>query len=127
MNILVACEESQSVTNELRKLGHNAFSCDLLPCSGGNPQYHFQDDALEVLDGWFDQNELCINNNFSMQFDYQNNKEKYILKNNRIKKIGWKWDMLIAFPPCTHLSVSGARHLKKNEMMEGKKRLLNFL
>ena len=70
MRILVACEESQAVTIELRKLGHEAFSCDLLPCSGQHPEWHIQGDALQQL-----------------------NKG---------------WEMLIAFPPCTHLAVSGA-------------------
>lgn len=49
MNILVACEESQAVTIELRKLGHRAFSCDLIECSGGHPEWHLQVDALELL------------------------------------------------------------------------------
>lgn len=72
MRILVACEESQAVTIELRKLGHEAYSNDLEPCSGGHPEWHLQVDALELL------------------------------------KI--RWDMILAFPPCTHLAVSGARH-----------------
>jgi hypothetical protein len=51
--ILVACEESQAITKELRKLGHEAFSCDLLPCSGGHPEWHYQQDVFEVIDkGW---------------------------------------------------------------------------
>jgi hypothetical protein len=53
MRILVACEESQAITKELRNLGHEAFSCDLLPCSGGYPEWHFQQDVLEVIEkGW---------------------------------------------------------------------------
>tara|TARA_B110000908_G_C10026378_1_gene345298 strand:- start:43 stop:678 length:636 start_codon:yes stop_codon:yes gene_type:complete len=53
MKILVACEESQAVTKELRKLGHQAFSCDLLPCSGGYPEWHFKQDVFEVIkQGW---------------------------------------------------------------------------
>ena len=75
MKILVACEESQAVTKELRKLGHQAFSCDILSCSGGHPEWHIQGDVIEQLDKG--------------------------------------WDMLIAFPPCTHLAVSGARHFAK--------------
>jgi len=47
--ILVACEESQAVTKEFRKLGFEAFSCDLLPCSGGHPEWHFQEDVFEVI------------------------------------------------------------------------------
>lgn len=75
MKILVACEESQAVTKELRKLGHEAYSCDILPCSGGHPEWHLQQDVIPLL------------------------KEK--------------WDMIIAFPPCTHLAVSGARHFEQ--------------
>ena len=49
MKILVACEESQAVTIELRKLGHEAYSCDIIPCSGGHPEWHLQVDAMELL------------------------------------------------------------------------------
>lgn len=49
MKILVACEESQAVTMEFRRLGHEAYSCDLEPCSGGHPEWHIQADALELL------------------------------------------------------------------------------
>ena len=70
MKILVACEESQAVTIELRKLGHEAYSCDIQECSGGHPEWHIQGDVTHEL-----------------------------------KKT---WDMIIAFPPCTDLAVSGA-------------------
>lgn len=73
MKILVACEESQAVTIELRRLGHEAYSCDIEPCSGGHPEWHLQMDVTQLL------------------------------------KI--KWDMIIAFPPCTYLSNAGAKHL----------------
>lgn len=49
LRILVACEESQSVTIELRKLGHEAYSCDLLPQSGGHEEWHYQKDVVELL------------------------------------------------------------------------------
>lgn len=49
MKVLVACEESQAVTKELRKLGHEAYSCDIIPCSGGHPEWHIQVDARELL------------------------------------------------------------------------------
>jgi len=71
MKILLACEESQAVTKEFRKLGHEAFSCDILNESGGHPEWHIKGDVTEVL------------------------KEK--------------WDMIIAFPPCTYLTVTGNR------------------
>lgn len=71
MRILVACEESQAVTIELRRLGHEAYSCDIQPCSGGHPEWHIRGDALEI--------------------------------------IKLKWDMIIAHPPCTYLTVTGNR------------------
>ena len=71
MKVLVACEESQAVTIEFRKLGHEAYSCDIEPCSGGHPEWHLQQDVIPLL------------------------KEK--------------WDMIIAFPPCTYLTVTGNR------------------
>lgn len=70
MRVLVACEESQAVMTEFRKLGHEAFSCDILPASGGFPEYHLQQDVVPLLQE--------------------------------------KWDLIIAFPPCTHLASSGA-------------------
>lgn len=71
MRILLACEESQAVTKELRALGHEAFSCDILPCSGGHPEWHIQQDVTELLKQ--------------------------------------QWDMIIGFPPCTFLTVTGNR------------------
>ena len=71
MKVLVACEESQAVCKEFRKLGHEAYSCDIVPCSGGHPEWHLQQDVIPLL------------------------KEK--------------WDMIIAFPPCTYLTVTGNR------------------
>lgn len=50
MKILVACEESQRVTTEFRKLGHEAYSCDILPCSGGHPEWHLQQDVIPLLE-----------------------------------------------------------------------------
>ena len=75
--VLVACEESQAVTIAFRKLGFEAFSCDLLPASGGHPEWHFQEDMFEVI-----------------------SREP-------------KFDLMIAFPPCTDLAVSGARHFER--------------
>ncbi|MDF3076159.1 MAG: hypothetical protein K0S09_48 [Sphingobacteriaceae bacterium] len=76
MKVLVACEESQAVCIEFRKLGHEAFSCDIQECSGGHPEWHIQDDVIKVIGGGY-------------------------------------WDMMIAFPPCTHLAVSGAKHFEQ--------------
>ena len=91
MNVLIACEESQRVCIEFRKLGHKAYSCDIEPCSGGHPEWHIQDDVLPLLNGY------CM-------FTTMDGKNHYIDD---------KWDMIIAFPPCTHLAVSGARHFEK--------------
>ena len=80
MRILVACEESQAVTKELRKLGHEAYSCDIQECSGGEQQWHLKVDALELLK--------------------------------------MKWDMIIAFPPCTYLTVTGNRWFNEEKYGE---------
>ena len=50
MKILIACEESQEVCKAFREKGHDAFSCDILPCSGGHPEWHIQDDLIKILD-----------------------------------------------------------------------------
>ena len=53
MRVLVACEESHVVTSAFREQGHAAFSCDILPCSGGHPEWHLQTDVRNILyDGW---------------------------------------------------------------------------
>lgn len=88
MKILVACEESQAVTIELRKRGHEAYSCDIIECSGGHPEWHFQQDVTELL-----------------------------------KR---KWDMIIAFPPCTDLAVSGARWFKEKQADGRQQRSIDF-
>lgn len=73
LRVLIGCEESQAVCIEFRKLDIEAFSCDIQPCSGGHPEWHFQQDIFEVID--------------------------------------MGWDLMIAFPPCTFLTVTGARWL----------------
>lgn len=85
--ILVACEESQAVTSELRKLGFEAYSCDIIDCSGGQPGWHIKRDVLPLLNG-----------NCSF---YTPDGEHHI--------VNGKWDMIIAFPPCTYLTVAGNR------------------
>lgn len=53
MRILIGCEESQEITKACRALGHEAYSCDLLDCSGGHPEWHIKDNVLNHLnDGW---------------------------------------------------------------------------
>jgi len=93
--ILLACEESQAVTVEFRKRGFEAYSCDLLECSGGHPEWHLQEDVTEVLKDW--------------------------------------WDVVIAFPPCTYLTVAGNRWFnvdkygdKALQRMEDRKKAVGF-
>lgn len=79
MRVLVACEESQTVCKAFRARGHEAYSCDIIPCSGGHPEWHFEQDASELL-----------------QF---------------------RWDLIIAHPPCTYLTNAAANHLYKNKVL----------
>ena len=87
--VLIACEESQAVTKAFRELGHEAYSCDLLPCSGGHPEWHFNEDVFEVI------------------------------------KREPKFDLVIAHPPCTFLSVSGAMHMYNKDGSVNQDRLRN--
>lgn len=91
MNVLIACEESHAVCIEFRKKGHRAFSCDLQECSGGHPEWHIQGDVLPFLDGH------CY----------------FTTVDGSSHFIEGCWDMIIAFPPCTHLAISGARYFSK--------------
>lgn len=99
MKVLVACEESQAVTSEFRKLGHEAYSCDIIECSGGHPEWHIMQDVLPLLNG------NC----------------EFITTDGTSHKIEGNWDMILAFPPCTHLAVSGARHFDKKRV-DGRQR-----
>jgi hypothetical protein len=76
--VLIACEESQAVTIEFRKLGIEAFSCDIESCSGGYPDWHIKGDVSPLLSE--------------------------------------NWSMIIAFPPCTHITSSGARYFKLKKL-----------
>ena len=80
MKVLVACEESQAVCKAFRALGHEAYSCDIQPCSGGHPEWHLQVDALELLK--------------------------------------MRWDLIIAHPPCTYLTVTGNRWFNEEKYGE---------
>ena len=88
MRVLVACEESQAVTKELRRLGHEAYSCDVQECSGGHPEWHLHQDVIPLL--------------------------------------AEQWDMIIAFPPCTDLAVSGARWFKEKQADGRQQRSIDF-
>lgn len=84
--VLVACEESQAVCKAFREAGHIAFSCDIIPCSGGHPEWHFLEDAISVM----------------------KNKGGHIEVGMSVYIDNPKWDLIIAHPPCTFLSSSGA-------------------
>lgn len=104
MKVLVACEESQAVTIELRKLGHEAYSCDIIPCSGGHPEWHILGDVTSVLKSrLLEFHDNCFRPGILLFTNYGT--EPHIILD--------KWDMIIAFPPCTHLAGSGARHFEK--------------
>lgn len=87
MKVLIACEESQAVCKEFRARGHEAYSCDIVPCSGGHPEWHIQGDALRIING-------CTT---------------FTTMDGTSHTIAGKWDLLIAHPPCTYLTVSGNR------------------
>ena len=87
MKVLVACEESQAVCKAFRELGHEAYSCDIVECSGGRPEWHIMQDVIPILNG------RC-------QFTTENGTEHHI---------AGRWDLIIAHPPCTYLTVTGNR------------------
>lgn len=87
MRVLVACEESQAVCKAFREKGHEAYSCDIIECSGGHPEWHIMQDVIPLLNGrcnfrTVDGVEHCVDG---------------------------RWDMIIAFPPCTFLTNTGNR------------------
>lgn len=85
--MLIACEESQAVTIEARRLGHEAYSCDIIECSGGHPEWHIKQDVLPLLNG------RC----------------SFETCDGVWHEVDDRWDMIIAFPPCTYLTVTGNR------------------
>lgn len=95
MNVLIACEESQAVVTEFRNHGINAFSCDILKCSGGHPEWHINSDVIPLLNG------CCT----------------FKTEDGKRYKITNEWDAIIAFPPCTDLAVSGTKYfeVKRND------------
>lgn len=91
MKILVACEESQRVCEAFRMKGHEAYSCDIIEPSGGHPEWHIMQDVIPLLNG----------------------KCNFKTMDGTKHEINSKWDMILAFPPCTHLAVSGATSFAK--------------
>lgn len=91
MRVLVACEESQEVCKAFRAKGHEAYSCDIIDCSGGHPEWHIKHDVLDLLDGYV----------------------AFQTEDGVLHMMDSKWDMIIAHPPCTDLCVSGAAWFKQ--------------
>ena len=89
MYVLVACEESQRVCTAFREKGHEAYSCDIIECSGGHPEWHIQQDVIPLLNG----------------------KCEFATCDGILHKIPNKWGLIIAHPPCTYLSNAGACRL----------------
>lgn len=94
MNVLIACEESQRVAMSFRDKGHYAFSCDILRCSGGHPEYHIRDDVLKILNGGV----------FVTMDGQKHNVDR--------------WDLIIAHPPCTYLKNAGNRYFNASKYGE---------
>ena len=87
MKILIACEESQRITIEMRKIGHECYSCDIDVPSGGHPEWHIHQDVIPLING------NCT----------------FTTMDGISHTIEGNWDLLIAHPPCTYLTVSGNR------------------
>lgn len=97
MRILVACEESQAVTIELRKLGHEAYSCDIELCSGGHPEWHILQDVIPLING-------------DCSFNTMDGTEHTVIGT---------WDMILAFPPCTYITNASAVRMRvKGEIVK---------
>lgn len=90
MRVLIACEESQAVCKAFREKGHEAYSCDIIECSGGHPEWHIQGDVLEVLNP---------DDYFGIYFRTADGILHWVER----------WDLIIAHPPCTYLTVTGNR------------------
>lgn len=104
MKILIACEESQRVCEEFRKKGHEAYSCDILDHSGTHDEWHIKGDVLPLLNG------EC----------------SFRTVDGTPHEIAGKWDMIVAFPPCTHLAVSGAAWFEKKREDGRQKEAIEF-
>ena len=87
MKVLVACEESQRVCAAFREREHEAYSCDIQECSGWHPEWHIKSDCLPLLNG------NC----------------EFQTMDGSAHRVHGKWDLIIAHPPCTYLTVTGNR------------------
>lgn len=88
IRVLVACEESQRVCTAFRERGHEAYSCDIMDCSGGHPEWHIKGDVVPLLNG------RC----------------SFVTMGGQQVEIPDRWDLIIAHPPCTYLTVSANKY-----------------
>lgn len=114
MRVLLACEESQIVTKAFREKGHEAFSCDILPCSGGHPEWHYEGDVLSILDGLY----VCECGHL---FEYGLGKYGCCDISRLLH-----WDMMIGFPPCDHLAISGAAWFERKRADGSQRKAIDF-
>lgn len=112
MRVLVACEESQTVCKAFRKRGHEAYSCDIIDCSGGHPEWHIKTNALEVLNP-YPQKTKDYGWRYGIFFETVDGEEHFIKD---------KWDLIIAHPPCTYLSNAGSSWLFPQKGLINRKR-----
>ena len=105
MKVLVACEESQTVCKAFRALGNEAYSCDIIEPSGGHPEWHIHGDALKAIDA------------------------KSVKTMDGVTHWIGRWDLLIAHPPCTYLTVAGAANIPKHpeRIQQGKEAAKFFM
>lgn len=92
MRVLIACEESQRVCTSFRQRGHEAYSCDIIDCSGGHPEWHIKQDVLPLLNG----------------------NRRFTTADGAEHSISSQWDLIIAHPPCTYLTVCANRYYDIN-------------
>ena len=109
MKVLVACEESQTVCKAFRERGHEAYSCDIIECSGGHPEWHIQEDVLKILNP-------CLQQFLIKGTPTGTRKEDFVVEewqgitfhtmDGKLHIIEGKWDLIIAHPPCTYLTIA---------------------
>lgn len=99
MKVFVACEESQAVCIAFRELGHEAYSCDIEECSGEHPEWHIKGDCLQLLNGAGSTDALL-------------NVSLFRTQDGTVHELPEKWDLIIAFPPCTYMTNAGAVRMR---------------
>ena len=129
INVLIACEESQAVCIAFRDLGLNAFSCDIQECSGGHPEWHIKGDVLKVLNP-SKQTLLMTGTPTGVPKENSVIKEwvgiTFQTMDGKWHNIDGRWDLIIAFPPCTDIAVSGARHFEQKRKDGRQKQSIEF-